>query len=435
MNVRALALSSPRLYGTALALATALLFVALPGDGRGQIEQPIAGVGVFAGLPAGSGAGQVVQLSDPRPSIQGSAINCSKSEGRKAIPIGVCAAQIALDDPSGDVIGLTASPAAGSQFVGWVVYPETTPSHRCGVEPVCYVLMGDEVAAIAVFDVTVRPPASPPFVPLTVSRQGPDAESGSVTSNPTGITCIPGGAASCSTALPLGTTVTLTAAPGSAGTFAGWGGACAGAGTSSACTLTLGGPAAVSATFNVATQQLTTTVQGPTNAGGVSSDVQPGISCPTICTAAFAQTSQVTLTATTTPGFGFTGWSGAGCSGTGTCVVLIGAQAQSVTAAFSALPVDANLVNARVVLTGRAYRTRQVHAQLTAKEVVNARIRVLRGRTVLAQRSLGRFGPGIGVAPLTLRRAVPAGRAQVQVTFTNVAGTTKVQTRSITIPK
>jgi hypothetical protein len=106
-----------------------------------------------------------------------------------------------------------------------------------------------------------------------------------------------------------------------------------------------------------------------------------------------------------------------------------------VNATFSALPVDANLVNARVVLTGRGYRTRQVHAQLTAKEVVNARIRIQRGRTVLAQRSLRQFGPGVGVAPLTLRRSVRAGRAQVQVTFTNVAGTTKVQTRTITIPR
>jgi hypothetical protein len=55
------------------------------------------------------------------------------------------------------------------------------------------------------------------------------------------------------------------------------------------------------------------------------------ISCPTLCSSTYVQNTVVTLTAT---GTGFTGWSGGGCSGTGTCVVTM-STAQSVTANFT----------------------------------------------------------------------------------------------------
>lgn len=102
MKRRAISHPSPWLYAAIFALVTAAALAVLPGAGRGQdIEQPIAGLGVFAALPAGSGAGVVTQLPDPQASIEGGPINCAKSEGKKTRPVGVCAAQIALDDPSG----------------------------------------------------------------------------------------------------------------------------------------------------------------------------------------------------------------------------------------------------------------------------------------------------------------------------------------------
>ncbi len=63
-----------------------------------------------------------------------------------------------------------------------------------------------------------------------------------------------------------------------------------------------------------------------------------GINCGSTCSAQFASGSVVTLTATPSGGgnFGstFTGWSGGGCSGTGTCQVTLNSST-TVTANFS----------------------------------------------------------------------------------------------------
>jgi hypothetical protein len=75
---------------------------------------------------------------------------------------------------------------------------------------------------------------------------------------------------------------------------------------------------------------------GGTGSGTVTSG-DGTISCPGSCSSGFAQGSQVTLTATAASGSTFTGWSGGGCSGTGTCMVTMSAD-QTVTATFSASP-------------------------------------------------------------------------------------------------
>ncbi|MGH9744909.1 MAG: InlB B-repeat-containing protein, partial [Candidatus Acidiferrales bacterium] len=83
----------------------------------------------------------------------------------------------------------------------------------------------------------------------------------------------------------------------------------------------------------------TLTVTVTPNADGFVFSTPIGISCGVspaqVCSASFAQNSQVTLTATPSgSGFTFTGWSGAGCSGTADCVVTM-TQAQNVTATFT----------------------------------------------------------------------------------------------------
>ena len=163
---------------------------------------------------------------------------------------------------------------------------------------------------------------------ITVNKEGDG--NGTVTSSPGGINCDP----TCATQAQQfqeGTTVSLNAAAAPGSTFAGWSGACSG---TAACTIT--NNATVTARFNVAvsTDQLTVNLAGT---GTVTSNPS-GISCPGTCAAEFATGTTVTLTATPTNGSTFTGWSGAGCTGTGPCVVAIVGD-QTVTATFTAAPV------------------------------------------------------------------------------------------------
>lgn len=61
----------------------------------------------------------------------------------------------------------------------------------------------------------------------------------------------------------------------------------------------------------------------------------PGaIVCGAVCSDYYLPGTVVTLTAAAESGYVFTGWSGAGCSGTGTCVVTMGAAPTDVTANF-----------------------------------------------------------------------------------------------------
>jgi hypothetical protein len=85
---------------------------------------------------------------------------------------------------------------------------------------------------------TVQPPPST----VTVTLLGTGA--GTVTSSPAGIDC----GATCSAGFAYGTTVTLTATPGTSSSFVEWGGDCSG--TSASCELNLTADAAVTAEFS-----------------------------------------------------------------------------------------------------------------------------------------------------------------------------------------
>ena len=93
------------------------------------------------------------------------------------------------------------------------------------------------------------------------------------------------------------------------------------------------------------TTEVSTTVSTTSNfqlslvisGSGTVTSTTAGIACGTDCTEDYPVGTKVTLTATPGTGSSFSGWSGA-CSGTGSCVVTM-AQAQSVTATFTVLPV------------------------------------------------------------------------------------------------
>lgn len=199
----------------------------------------------------------------------------------------------------GTAVTLTATPAAGSRFVGW--------GGACSGAGSCVVTMNQAESVTATFTL---------IFPLSVTITG----SGTVTSNPAGINC----PTTCSTTFDSGTTVSLTATPSSGWTFAGWGGACTGTGT---CVVTMNAAVTITATFTQVFA-LSVSVAG----GGTVTSSPGGINCPGTCTANFNGGTMVTLTATPASGTSFTGWSGA-CSGTGSCIVTMN-SAQSVTATF-----------------------------------------------------------------------------------------------------
>ncbi len=78
--------------------------------------------------------------------------------------------------------------------------------------------------------------------------------------------------------------------------------------------------------------QLAVTKSG-SGTGSVNSNLT-GISCGTTCSTIYPQNEQVTLTAVADANSIFTGWSGGGCSGTGSCTVTIDANT-GVTATFA----------------------------------------------------------------------------------------------------
>jgi len=79
-----------------------------------------------------------------------------------------------------------------------------------------------------------------------------------------------------------------------------------------------------------------------TGSGSVASS-PAGISCGSTCSATFASGTSVSISATPATGWVFTGWSGGGCSGTGTCVVML-TSATMVNAAFAPAPVTVTVV-------------------------------------------------------------------------------------------
>ena len=224
-------------------------------------------------------------------SVSGGPISCP----------GTCSASVV----QGTMVTLTAVAGAGSTFTGW-------SGGGCSGTGTCTVTMSSAESVTATFTAMQT---------LSVSLEG--TGTGTVSGGP--ISC-PG---TCSASVVQGTMVTLTAVAGAGSTFTGWsGGGCSGTGT---CVVTMSSAESVTATFT-AMQTLSVSLEG-TGTGTVSGGP---ISCPGTCSASVVQGTMVTLTAVAGAGSTFTGWSGGGCSGTGTCVVTM-SSAESVKATFTAV--------------------------------------------------------------------------------------------------
>jgi hypothetical protein len=203
----------------------------------------------------------------------------------------------------GTVVNLTATASVGSAFAGW-------SGGGCSGTDTCNATLNVDRAVTATFNKV------PPTVSFTVTSSG--TGSGTVTCNGT----------ACNPSYPAGSKLTIVARPATTSLFTGWGAACAFAGGSSSCELTINANTVVLATFDLPI--LAVVVAGT----GTVTSSPSGINCGNACSASFNKGTSITLTASGTV---FSGWTGGGCTGSGTCVVTL-LQNTTVTATFTPPP-------------------------------------------------------------------------------------------------
>jgi Divergent InlB B-repeat domain len=370
----------------------------------------------------GTGGGNVTQVFGPGNGTP-SAINCS-SAGSGAPSTGVCVSQVPFGAPPAPYVGLQANPPAGSEFAGWDISPADAPivPNSCGLTAQCYVQIGEDTTVRALFN-------QAPGFPLVVIKAGPPGSNGSVTSNPAGINC----GADCTSSYPSGTVVTLTAAPATGSTFAGWGGACSGSGVNIVCQVSVIKVTQAIANFTTQSFALTASVTGD---GGIASNIQPGISCQTgnqgTCSANVGAGTQVVLTASADSGSKFTGWGGA-CSSSGTsptCTVTM-SQAQSVSATFAASAVQAEVTGNKVIYSSNNPK-RVLQIKISAEETVNVKIQLQKGGVNYASRTYNGVDEGASALTVKIKNSVATGKYTAVVTFTNTQGAPPlVQNRNV----
>jgi hypothetical protein len=229
----------------------------------------------------------------------------------------------------GTVVTLTATPNANSTFVGW--------GGACSDAGSCVVTMSADMIVSANFMLK-------PFPVLTVGVLGTGG--GLVTSSPPGISC---STPACMQAFPPGTMVTLSAEAVVGSAFAGWGGACSGAG---GCIVTMNSNQVVTATFNaLPIARLSVNLQGM--AGGSVASNPVGISCPGMCSDTFMIGTSVTLTATPDNGSMFFLWGEAanklGCYSDPICTVTFNQPGKLTFSADFELPGQPGVI---VALSG-----------------------------------------------------------------------------------
>ena len=180
----------------------------------------------------------------------------------------------------------------------------------------------------------------------------------------------------------------------------------------------------------------TLTVSPAGSGSGTVSDATGGIACPSMCSDAYTTDSQITLTATAASGVTFAGWSGGGCSGTGTCQVTMTADT-TVTATFtsnSGLPTP--------VLTGAPAAVTDGGAGFSGSVNPEGLPTTAYFQYGLDQRysQVGASGPNYtsqtqtqtvgsdftshGIGPVTVAGLVPNALYHVRLVATNSAGTT-----------
>jgi len=214
---------------------------------------------------------------------------------------------------TGTTVILTATAISGSIFTGW-------GGDCAGVELTCALTVDQAHTATATFAPAKR---------LTLTPAGTGG--GSVVSAPAGIDC----GLTCTITFAVGTPVTLTATPDANSTFQGWSGSsAAGCAGIAPCTVTMSAQRNLTATFAPILHQVGVSRAGD-GSGSVTSDVG-GIDCGTVCGTTLQQATNLTLTATATPGSVFTGWGGDCAGSVSSCSLTLDGD-RAATATFKTL--------------------------------------------------------------------------------------------------
>jgi hypothetical protein len=232
-----------------------------------------------------------------------------------------CGAECEAEYLEGEEVTLTAVADPGSEFTGWT---------GCDVEPSaeeCEVTMDADKVVTATFE----PEPTPKFT-LKVKKTG--TGTGKVEStSPVSPKIVCG--SECEKEFDEGTKVTLSQSADPGSEFVKWTGACTGSG---ACEVTMSAAKEVTAEFKLkATPKFTLKVKKEGTGTGTVTSSPAGINCGATCSAEFDEGTEVTLSAAASAGSEFSGWSGGGCTGVGTCKVTMSA-AKEVTATFDLEP-------------------------------------------------------------------------------------------------
>jgi hypothetical protein len=220
----------------------------------------------------------------------------------------ICGATCSASYGGGAMVTLTATPAQGSVFAGW-------SGGGCSGAGTCAVTLASPTVVTATFS------AQTGGAGVTVTKVG--AGSGTVMSA-AGINC----GTTCTINVASGASVKLAAQPALGSVFAGWSGGCTGTGV---CIVTATTAVTLTASFDLKPVTLSVAKLGA--GAGTVTTTQAGIECGPTCKESYASGTTVTLTAAAQAGSVFKGWSGGGCSGTGTCTLTLDSSTR-VTATF-----------------------------------------------------------------------------------------------------
>jgi hypothetical protein len=271
--------------------------------------------------------------------VSGAGINCAIAGTSQS---GDCSAELA----QGAQLTLTAAASGGGSFIGW-----GGACTSAGSTSSCTITVNQATNLDASFAAPPTPPPPPPPPPptYTVTLRARATSGGTGTVAGTGISCsitASSQSGDCSETFPEGTMLTLSATATGGSSFAGWGGACAAAGTSATCALSVSQNTSVDASFAPPPPTYVVTVVAGSSSTGTGTLTGPGIQCTISgtsqsgdCSEELVQGTQLQLTSASTGGSTFAGWDGA-CSQAGTaatCTIVM-SSAATVGASFAAPP-------------------------------------------------------------------------------------------------